>query len=140
MDIENIAVYESLRNEIIATQETRANLVVYMYTVFAALFALGVEQSKVFFVIASFIVISFQSRINRCKYTIARISAYIKVFFEEERDDIHWESSHTDKTTYKVRLRADNTFVSLLSETGSVQLGVISLVCYFGITLFEWSG
>ena len=37
---EDIAVYESLRNEIISTQGIRSNMIVYMYTVFVVLFGL----------------------------------------------------------------------------------------------------
>ena len=95
MGKEDLAVYESLRNEIISAQSTRTNLIVYMYTVYAVLFGWGVERSRVFFVITFLILLPFQGKINRCKYTIARISSYIKVFFEEDpRHNIHWEEAY----------------------------------------------
>lgn len=127
---ENIAVYESLRNEIIATQGVRANMIVYMYTVYIALFALGVERGRVFFVISYVILISFQAKINRCKYTIARISTYIRVFFEEERDDMHWETTNTVGKRPASKLKADNEFISFLSGMSTVQLGIISFICF----------
>ena len=93
---EDIAVYESLRNEIISTQGIRSNMIVYMYTVFVVLFGLGVEISRVFFFVAVFVLLSFQAKINRCKQVIARISAYIIVYFEKETDSIHWETANAE--------------------------------------------
>ena len=54
-EIENLVVYESLRNEIISIQEIRATYNVYMYTVYVVLFGLGVEFSSIFFAV-SFII------------------------------------------------------------------------------------
>lgn len=137
---ESLAVYESLRNEIISTQSTRTNLIVYMYTVYVVLLGLGVQQSRIFYVISFIILISFQSKINRSKYTIARISTYIRVFFEDKNEDtnIHWETSNVDKdlADFKNRM-GENKIVSIISGTGSVQLGAISTICYIATAIYD---
>ena len=130
MGKEDLAVYESLRNEIISAQSTRTNLIVYMYTVYAVLFGWGVERSRVFFVITFLILLPFQGKINRCKYTIARISSYIKVFFEEDpRHNIHWEEAY-DNVQKEAKYPNGRGPLRLLSISGSIPLGILSISAY----------
>lgn len=130
---EDIAVYESLRNEIISTQGIRSNMIVYMYTVFVVLFGLGVEISRVFFFVAVFVLLSFQAKINRCKQVIARISAYIIVYFEKETDSIHWETANAE-----VKDDTSTSIAKKLSRTSSIQLGVISLISFIVKAGYDW--
>ena len=137
MGQEDKAVYESLRNEIISAQSTRTNLIVYMYTVYVVLFGLGVERSRVFFVITFLILLPFQGKINRSKYTIARISSYIKVFFEEDpKQDIHWEEAY-DIVQKEAKYPNGRGPLSLLSRSGSIPLGILSLFAYFLVFCLE---
>ena len=104
-----------------------------MYTVFVVLFGLGVEISRVFFFVAVFVLLSFQAKINRCKQVIARISAYIIVYFEKETDSIHWETANAEVI--------DDTSTSIakkLSRTSSIQLGVISLISFIVKAGYDW--
>ena len=135
---ENPAVYESLRNGIIATQGTRANYIVYMYSVYAIIFGIGVERSSIYFVVALIILISFQAKINRCKYTISRISAFIRVFFEEKQNDIHWEEANIHESTSEFKKKMDSKLSSVLSGTSSLQLGLLSLFSYTTKTAYNW--
>lgn len=137
-EIENLVVYESLRNEIISIQEIRATYNVYMYTVYVVLFGLGVEFSSIFFAVSFIILISFQAKINHCKYSITRISAYIRIFFEEERNDIHWEKFYFDEATTEIRKKLDHKLTNVISSTSTVQLGIISLASYIVKTGYQW--
>lgn len=138
MGQEDKAVYESLRNEIISAQSTRTNLIVYMYTVYVVLFGLGVERSRVFFVITFLILLPFQGKINRCKYTIARISSYIKVFFEEDpRYNIHWEEAY-DNVQKEAKYPNGRGRLRILSRSGSIPLGRLSFYAYIFASLLEW--
>lgn len=131
---ENIAVYEALRNEIVATQGTRANLILYMYTTYVAIYALGVQFSKSLFLITLLILLSFQSKINRQKYIIVQISTYIKIFFEEDRRDIHWESS---KILVPERRKSYSLLISRLSLYAPILLGLLSWLTYIFYTIKE---
>lgn len=92
---ENMAVYSTLRDEIIAIQEMQRNMYLYMHTLFAALYAVGVQFGYMFFLLAFIVILPFQSKINAYSWSITRLSIYIRVFFEETRNDIHWESFQT---------------------------------------------
>lgn len=131
--VDNNTVYESLRNEIIATQGTRTNLSVYMFSVYAIIFVLGFDEKPECFVLASVILIAFQSKINRSNYTIARISSFIRVIFEDEGKNgkhINWETVEVDEKIQKELKRSNNRLVEKISEQGSVFLGILSFVCY----------
>ena len=127
---ENICVYESLREEILATQGTRANIIMYMYVVYISLFVIAMEWSSYIFLLTFIVLIPFQAKIVRCKYMISKLSAYIKIFFEEERTDMHWETLHKSSVTKAYFTKMDNNFISKLSGTGAVQLGILSAVCF----------
>ncbi len=134
---ENLCVYETLRNEIISTQAMRKNIIMYMYAVYATLFVLAVEFSYYFFLLTYIILIPFQAQIFRCKFTISKISAYIKIFFEDEREDMHWESLQVSQITKPFLNKTNNRLVSLLAGTGSVQLGILSTISFISYILYN---
>ncbi len=134
-DEENMAVYEALRNEIVSTQGMRTTLIVYMYTVYFTIVTFGTITSgetginnRIPYVVSLLVLIFFQSKIQRCAYTIARISAYIIVFFETDRKDIHWETVNCNRGVAK---KAKNKISEYLSGTGAPYLGIISGVGYW---------
>lgn len=131
--VDSNIVYESLRNEIIATQGTRTNLSVYMFSVYAIIFVLGFDKNPECFVLASVILIAFQSKINRSNYTIARISSFIRVVFENDgKNGTHtnWESVEVNKQIQDKLKRSNNWLVEKISEKGAALLGFLSFVCY----------
>ena len=92
---ENLAVYEALRSSIVCCEDRIRNSTINMYVVYFAMLSFGFEYNWLFLV--TFIVlITFQSMINVDRLSIEKTSCYIRVFFEERRDDIHWESLHKD--------------------------------------------
>lgn len=93
---ENIAVYEALRAHILQKESQIANETIYMYVTYFALLAIGSIWSSWFSLVPFFSLIVFQSMINGDQWAITKASAYIKIFFEEPRDDIHWEQLHHD--------------------------------------------
>lgn len=92
---ENIAVYETLRNNIISCEERITNEKIYMYVVYFALLAFGVERTGIL-MLSYLVLIVFQTMINRDRTAIEKASAYIRIFFEE-KGDIHWESLHKEQ-------------------------------------------
>ena len=133
---EDMAVYETLRNEIISTQGIRTTLVVYMYTVYCAIVTFESVTSKLLqinnkisFVVSVVILVLFQSKIHRCSFTFARISAYIIAFFETDRGDINWEKANFISGDDR---KAENKIILFLSSTGAPFLGVLSFLGYLG--------
>lgn len=94
---ERIEVYESLRSEIITMEELQRNVWIYMYVLFCTLFVLGLQWSNNLFLVTYIILIPFQCVINEYKWSIAKMSTYIRIFFENENKKISWESLHTSE-------------------------------------------
>lgn len=92
---ENLAVYEALRNSIVSCEERIQNISINMYIVYFAMFSFGFTFNWLF-PASCMMLISFQAMINIDRRSIEKVSAYIRVFFEEQRKDIHWESLHKD--------------------------------------------
>ena len=92
---ESKAVYSSLRSEILLIEEMQRNVFLYMNSIFAVLYTLGVQFGHIFFLMTFIVLIPFQSKINYYSWAIRKMSIYIRVFFEETSDNIHWESFQT---------------------------------------------
>ncbi len=88
----NMNEYESLRNEIISFEEQERNVWIYMYVIFCTLFVLGIELSYYLFLVIYIILIPFQVVINRYGWSVAKISTYIRIFYEKEQKDLKWEA------------------------------------------------
>lgn len=125
---EKIAIYESLRNEIISTQGMRTNLIVYMFSVYFLLFGYGVGNDKshnLCFVATYFVLLAFQTKIIRSKYTIARISVFIRDYYEPKTKEklYKWETINLKNDFY----RTNNKVITFFSSTAAFQLGFLSL-------------
>ena len=136
---EKTAVYETLRNEIISTQAMRTNLIVYMFSVYFLLFGYGIgngESHKLRFVATYAVLLAFQTKIIRLKFTIARISAFISKYFEEEKEDrlYKWETINL----YNDFFRTNNKLFTILSSTAAFQLGLLSLFAFLRYTYKEY--
>ena len=134
---ENITEYESLRNEIIATQGARENAILYMYTVYIALFVLSIEYSHYILLVTFVVLIPFQARILKAEASIAKISAFIRLFFEQETIDMHWESLQETLAEHPQYVKDHNTIVDKLSGTGATQLGCLSTIFFLFKVLKE---
>lgn len=136
---ENIAVYEALRNHILHFQSAIMNETIYMYVVYIALFSLGFTYDWLFLV--SFIVLLvFQSMINCHLWEIRKATIYIEVFFEKERDDIHWEKLHRDPAyqlvVVKSRIRSVDWYIR---KNGASLLAVLSFMSILFMSIYSVS-
>lgn len=138
---ENIQEYNTLRNEIISMQELQRNIWIYMYVLFGTLFVLGLQLSHYLFLVTYIILIPFQCVINDFLWSISKISTYIRVFFENERHDMNWESLHVYDLYQEYYKKKSNSLIGLIRISGSVHLGIIATGFFCGYTLINnWSG
>ena len=135
---ENTVEYEAVRNEIIRLQESITNETIYMYVTYITLFSIGFSYKWAF--LASFIVlIVFQAIINENQWEIKKCSVFLKVFFEESYDDIHWEGFHTFKYYKTLRNIRENKIGWKLYKWSSSFLALISLI-FLVFTVFKETG
>lgn len=130
-----IQEYEALRSEIISFLEQQRTVWIYMYVLFCTLFVLGLQLSHYLFLVTYIILIPFQNIINDMLWSVSKISSYIRVFFEEENTNIHWEGLHLYdlyENYYKKRNSGLNSFIRAF---GSVHLGFLATVFFCGFTL-----
>lgn len=88
---ENLYEYSALRSEILTIEQNRVTCRMYMYTVFFAVFSFALRYRSLFLV-ALTVLLVFQSFLNFDLWMMRKVSIYITLFFEKERNDIHWES------------------------------------------------
>lgn len=130
---ENLIVYQALRDEIIRAEESKANCAISMYVSFVALFSIGFSYNWIF--LASFVVlIVFQAMINRDWWSITKLSAYIQVFFEDTRKDIHWESLHAFEGFKKLHSKQNKELSWVIFRWSSAFLAILSLVSLIAVT------
>lgn len=137
---ENMQEYEALRNEIISMQEQQRNVWIYMYVLFGTLFVLGLQWSHYLFLVTYIILIPFQCVINDFLWSVSKISTYIRVFFENERQDMHWENLHIYDQYQTYYKNKSNSLAGLIRIFGSVHLGIIATGFFVGYTLMgNWN-
>ncbi|MDY3690848.1 MAG: hypothetical protein SO072_02640 [Dysosmobacter sp.] len=138
MEPENLHVYDALRAEIIQTEEKKNNYTTYMYTVFFAAFALAFQSSHILFPVSIAVLIIFQSRINMSTWLRHKVAAYIYVFFEKERNDIHWEHMNFDSNSQAYKHEdyvLHHTKSILISDHAAAILGGVALVADLSYSL-----
>ena len=67
-----------------------------MYVTYFALLSIGAIWNSWISLVTFISLIVFQSMINSDQWSITSASIYIRIFFEEQRNDIHWELLHAD--------------------------------------------
>ncbi len=92
--------------------------------------------SHYLFLVTYIILIPFQSQIQRYKWSIKRMSAYIRVFFEYDGENIHWESFNESEQNKRYYKQFNNNYISRIRNTGTIQLGVFSTLCFNGYVLY----
>lgn len=134
---ENMREYESLRNEIISMQEMQRNVWIYMYVLFCSLFVLGLQWSYYLFLVTYIILIPFQCVINDFLWSVAKMSTYIRVFYEESKKDMNWESLHIYDLYRNYYVRKSSSLSGIIRVSGSIHLGIIATVFFCWSILTE---
>lgn len=127
---EKMEVYEAIRNELIVVEEMQRNVWIYMYVLFCTLFVLGLEWSYFLFLVSYVILIPFQCVINDYQWSIAKMSTYIRIFFEKEDKEIGWESLHTYSGYKKYYRNKSKSIRGIIRISGAVHLGFLSTFFY----------
>ena len=123
---ENTLVYESLRDSIISCEDRIVTIKINMYIVYFALFAFGVKYSELMF-ISFFVLITFQSLMNRERLAVEKASIYIRIFFEET-GNMHWETLHKEQSHLKVYTDATRDLGWYIEKCGASILAAVSLL------------
>lgn len=134
---ENLHLYDSLRNEITTMESIQMNLWIAIYASYLTLFILAIELSHYILLLTFVILIPFQSQLLRYRWSIIRMSEYVKLFFELDRGDMHWELFHESEELVQYNLKFNKKLASILSYTVTVQLGLLSTTAFCSITLYQ---
>ena len=127
---ESELVYSSLRSEILLVEEMQRNMYLYMYSIFAVLYVLGVQFGHIFFLITFVVLIPFQSKINFYSWSITKMSVYIRVFFEETGNTIHWESFQTYPKHLQLYGHKNNSVWGFVSRVNTALLGILAAASF----------
>jgi len=132
---ESELVYSALRNELILIEEMQRNMYIYMYSIYAVLYAVGVQFGNIFFLLTYIVLIPFQSKIDLYNWSITKMSIYIRVFFEEKRNDIHWESLQTYPLLIRAEKHKKNTLAGIFSRYDAALLGCLATISFIFIEI-----
>lgn len=127
---EKMETYETIRNELIVIEEMQRNVWIYMYVLFCTLFVLGLEWSHFLFLVSYVILIPFQCVINDYQWSIAKMSTYIRIFFEEDDKEIGWESLHKYPAYISYYKNKSKSIRGIIRISGAVHLGFLSTIFY----------
>lgn len=127
---ESKAVYSSLRSEILLIEEMQRNVFLYMNSIFAVLYTLGVQFGHIFFLMTFIVLIPFQSKINYYSWAIRKMSIYIRVFFEETSDNIHWESFQTYPAFVRTAKYRANSIWGFFIRFSTALLGSLASISF----------
>lgn len=130
MATENMVVYEALKNTALHCEDGIRNARIQMYTVYFVMLPFSFTYHGIFFV--TFIVlIAFQAMINTEKIAIERVASYIRVFFEETRNDMHWSllnknAEHLD--SYNKQYRNIGWYINIYASSILAVISFTSMV------------
>ncbi|MCI8796066.1 MAG: hypothetical protein HFG89_04320 [Dorea sp.] len=123
----NMNELNNIRNEIIADQEQRRTVWINMYILYTTIFVLAMQWSYYLFLVTYIIILPFQATINNLVWNVARLSAYIRIFYEEYDESLNWESMNANYDMYRKYLgKMENKLSSWIRNTSSAQLGGLS--------------
>ena len=135
---ERMEVYSALRDEAIRLQGEQSSFILAIYTIYAALLAVGMHRTPVLF--ATYMpILGFQSMINYKSWQIAKVSLYIRVFFENRRWDMHWSGLHAYDEYLHIHKKMTQSLEGILRNTGSIILSSLStiLVIYQRLSIYN---
>ncbi len=134
----NMNELNNIRNEIIAYQEQKRNVWINMYILYSAVFVLGLELSYYMFLVTYLIILPFQAAINNLEWNVSRLSAYIRIFYEEKDESLNWESMNVNYEAYRKYLsRMEGKLSGWIRNTSAAQLGFLSTLFFIGKFIYE---
>ena len=107
-----------------------------MYVLFITLFALGIELSYDLLLVTYVVLIPFQIVINRYKWSIAKMSTYIRIFYEKNSEQLGWESLHSFNGYKKHYKELNGRISGIIRYTGVSQLGFLASAFYIANLLY----
>ena len=109
-----------------------------MYILYSTIFVLSMQWSYYLFLVTYLIILPFQATINNLVWNVARLSAYIRIFYEEEEDSLNWESMNANYEVYRKYLgKMENRLSSWIRNTGAAQLGGLSTTCFISMIIYH---
>lgn len=129
--------YDSLRSEIISIEEKRRNVWIYMYVLFTTIFVLGIEFSYNLLLITYIVLIPFQVVINRYNWGVAKISAFIRIFYEEDNNYFAWEGMHVYPEYNDLIKKYNKSVLGIIRYTGVSQLGFLATGFYIAHLFYD---
>lgn len=128
----------NIRNELVADQEQRRNVWINMYVLYAALFVLGIQVSYYLFLVTYLIILPFQATINNLVWNVSRLSAYIRVFYEEEDESLNWETMNANYDIYtKYLKKMEGRLSAWIRNTSAAQLGGMSTIFFIVMLIYD---
>ncbi len=131
--------YNALRAELLSKQEQKRSVWLHMYILYISLFVLAVETSYSLILLTFVVIIPYQEVLNNLEWNVSRISAYIRIFYEDNNNSHHWETMNTKNKPYTDFLKDKkiNTLSGFIRNAGSVHLGLFSTVFYIASVVNE---
>lgn len=74
---------------------------------------------------------------NRYKWSISKISAYIRIFCESDEDALNWESMHVDPEYQRYYNSVDRSLTGRIRSSGAAQLGFLASGLFIICTLYD---
>lgn len=135
---DRIEVYSALRDEAVRLQGEQNSFVLGIYTVYAALLAVGANNLP--FLFSTYLaILTFQSMINYKNWQITKISLYIRIFFEETRDDMHWSSLHSFPDYLEIHRKMSRSPEGILRNTGGTVLAFLTTILIIHHRISQYS-
>ncbi len=103
-----------------------------MYVTYFALISIGTIWNSWLSLTTFVDLIVFQSMLNGSELSITKASIFIRIFFEENCSDIHWETLHNDKKFIYIYDKINHSLGWHIRKFGASLLAIAS---FFSISL-----
>lgn len=135
---ENLIVYEALKNTALHCEDSIRNARIQMYTIYFVVLPFGFTYHWLF-LLTFMILMAFQSIMNTERFAIERVSSYIRVFFEEKRDDMHWSLLNKDfkhLSTYSKQYRNIGWYINAYASSILAVIAFASMIAVYIINQY----
>lgn len=121
-----IREYDGLRNAITQKIQLHNSLTTFMITSVIAVFAFALGNDNMLLYLLPFgIIIPVSMRIAYYRSAIAKISAYIMIYIEEETEGLNWETRN-----YNLLTNSRNKFFDKITSSHYFEGLILGLICY----------
>ena len=124
------AEYQAIRSEILSWHSSDTNIVIYMYVLCITVIGFNLQfQNPMLLFLVYFIVFLFESMLQSFRKVTARLSAYIVVFLQTDREyNIYWESHRLELQELQ---KKGNGILGqyFMSQQGSKMFITVSFFC-----------